>query len=542
MTGGLVRGASCVVLGAGCFVLGAALLAQTPQQTPVFRANTTVVPLTVTVVDSKGVPIKDLKAADFVVFENGKQRDIVNFFPQNFVPLAPGATANRMGDGGLTPETGRTFLIVLGSGRIQYPNKSLDGAIQFVQEQLLPQDQVSVMAFHRVTPFTTDHAAMVRILERYKARHEKLLNDMWEASLNNVKSLFGHPNYRPAAEVLKDMDEILAGAGVLKSAADLMFQMDRAVHATDPEYRRQESFADVLDSLGDKTLEDVVINSNRFKLFAGIEYLRDMTGDKNMVFLGDGGLARGADDAKVVGRRANDARITLHMISNGFDWDSRDVIEATGGYYTSLEMAPKAMAKVDQATRFSYLLGYTPVNPTLDGKFREVNVKVNRKDVTVRFQHGYDAVGAPDPAELKELLFKSRLESALAYTSNARDVTVNVEATLLPRMGVTLEARVVITIDPRNLTFAEQDGIRTGKLELQVYCSDAKERVIGDFGEALAIKAGDETYQDWLQTGIKRTVRVPLMDMPKYVKVLVYDYGSDHVGTNTFTFKDPGKN
>jgi VWFA-related protein len=537
MTGGFVREAAFLAL-------AAALLAQTPapQQAPVFRANTTVVPLTVTVLDQKGVPIKDLTAADFVVFENGKQREVVNFFPQNFVPLPPGAAANRASDGGLTPETGRTFLIALGYGRIQYPNKSLDGAIQFVREQLLPQDQVSVMAFHRVTPFTTDHAAMVRILERYKATHEKLLNDIWEASLNNVKSLFGHPNYRPVSEVLKDMDEVLAGAGVLKSAAELMFQMDRAVNSTDPEYRRQESFADVLDGLGDRSLEDLVIHSNRFKLFAGIEYLRDMTGDKNMVFLGDGGLARGADDAKVVGRRANDARITLHMVSNGFDWSSRDVVEATGGYYTSLEMAAKAMTKLDQATRFSYLLGYTPVNPALDGKSRDVSVKVNRKDVTVRFQHGYDAVGAPDPAELKELLFKSRLESALAYTSNARDITVNVEATLLPRMGVTLEARVVITIDPRNLTFAEQDGIRTGKLELQVYCSDAKERVIGTFGEALAIKAGDETYQDWLQTGIKRTVRVPLMDVPKYVKVLVYDYGSDHVGTNTFTFKDPGKN
>jgi len=522
-------------------MLGAALVAQTPapQQAPVFRANTTVVPLTVTVVDQKGAPVKDLKATDFVVFENGKQREIVNFFPQNFVPLTPGATANRTGDGGLTPETGRTFLIVLGYGRIQYPDKSLDGAIQFVRDQLLPQDQVSLMAFHRVTPFTTDHAAVVRMLERYKATHEKLLNDIWEAGLNNVKSLFGHPHYRPESEVLKDMDTVLAGAGPLISARDLMFQMDRAVHATDPEYRRQESFADVLDGLGDRSLEDLVIHSNRFKLFAGIEYLRDMTGDKNMVLLvNDGGLARDSDDANVVARRANDAQITVHMVSNGFDPDSREVVEATGGYYTSLEMAPKAMAKVDQVTRFSYLLGYTPVNPAFDGKPREVTVKVNRKDVIVRYQHGYDAVGAPDPADLKDLIFKSRLESALAYTSNVKDITVSVEAALLPRMGVTLEARVVVTIDPRNLTFAELDGIRTGKLELQVYCTDAKERVIGDFGEALGIRAGEETYQEWLQTGITRTVRVPLMDAAKFVKVVVYDYGSDHVGTNTFTFKE----
>ena len=65
-----------VVLAAGV-ALGAQ--APTPQQTPpVFRTGTTVVPLTVTVLDRKGAPVRDLTQADFTVFENKRLREIVN--------------------------------------------------------------------------------------------------------------------------------------------------------------------------------------------------------------------------------------------------------------------------------------------------------------------------------------------------------------------------------------------------------------------------------------------------------------------------------
>ena len=40
---------------------------QAPQQPPVFRGGTTVVPLTVTVVDATGQPVKDLTPSDFTV-------------------------------------------------------------------------------------------------------------------------------------------------------------------------------------------------------------------------------------------------------------------------------------------------------------------------------------------------------------------------------------------------------------------------------------------------------------------------------------------
>ncbi len=152
-----------------------------PQRTPVFRSGITVVPLTVTVLDRKGAPVTDLKQEDFTVIENKTPREILNFFLQRYepgpVPAEPEAI-NRVRDESVKPQTRRTFLIVLGYGRIQEPTKALDGAIDLVRHRLLPQDAVAVMGFHRVTNFTTDHEQIAQLLERYKKEHERIVGEI----------------------------------------------------------------------------------------------------------------------------------------------------------------------------------------------------------------------------------------------------------------------------------------------------------------------------------------------------------------------------
>jgi hypothetical protein len=203
----------------------------------------------------------------------------------------------------------------------------------------------------------------------------------------------------------------------------------------------------------------------------------------------------------------------------------------TGGYYTSLEMATKAVAKIDALTRFSYLLGYTPSNPVLDGRFRDVDVIVNRPGVTVRFRHGYYAAPEPPPIDLDALVKRARIESALAYAQQATDIPLQVTVMQLPRMGISFQARVEIVIDAGPLAMPLKDGLRTGQLEVQVYCGDARQAVIGDAGQHFDLSVPEATYQQWLQTGIRRTIRVPTDAPPKYVKVVVYDYGSDRIGS-----------
>jgi VWFA-related protein len=566
----------------GFLMLGAALLAQTPaSQQPVFRSTTTVVPLTVTVLDEKGLPVTDLKASEFTVYENKQSREIVNFFPQAFAPgpvqpvLVSTVARGRLD--GVVPQTRRTFLIVLGYGRIQWPTNALDGAIDLVRNRLMPQDAVAVMGFHRTTNFTTDHEAVAKILERYKKDHEKIVLDInWFLEMSRAPEIKAAPgskagNSAPPGgapipdKLLNRIDAIFLGSNPetgpaaaaapisIRYTAELLLRMTKAFPITlrpgpavgEPYPQTLAEIQQIAKQDGND-LSDSVLRSTRLKLFGGVEYLRYMDGEKHMVFLANEGPAESADDAAVVAKRANDARVIVDMVAtNGTSRRAersgartgRDVAELTGGSYTSLDMATKALAKIDQASRFSYLLGYTPLNPNLDGQYRDVEVRVSRPGVTVRYSHGYFAAAEPEPLVLKELIAKSRMELALSYDSQAKDIKLGMNATLLPRIGVQSEVRAEINIDATHLGMELIDGVRTGRLEIVVFCGDAKETVIGDFGERLEIKASEETYAEWLKTGIRRVVRVPMAGVPKFVKVVVYDYGSERAGSFLVTLK-----
>jgi len=595
-------------------LIAAMVSAQTPQTPPVFRGGTIVVPLTVTVTDKNGAPVKDLKASDFTVKENKKTREVVNFFPQELGPEAGSVPAGevlpvRMKEPGVKPQTRRTFLIVLAYGRIEHPTNALEGAIDLVRNRLLPQDIVAVMGFHRTTAFTTDHERIAQVLDRYRREHEKIVGE-----INNYRSMSRAPQVLPQFggrggqsqppggapipdKLLKRIDEIFLGpqpaaggpgaSAFIRNTPDLLLAMDRVVPVVEKRGQYQETFGSINKVLGynGESLTDEVILSTKLKLYAGVEYLRPFEGEKHMVFFSglegagtlggssyrpdgrggttmrattgaygaalatasgasDGGVARDVDEASIIAQRASDARVVVDLIATngttptgGGDPAGRHVAELTGGFYTSLDMATKAVAKIDELTRFSYLLGYTPSNPDLDGTFRDVEVTVNRPDVTVRFRHGYFAAPEPPPLELEAMVKRARIETALAYDQQATDIPLKAAITMLPRMGIQAQVRVELTIDIAPLGLVLKDGMRAGQFEVQIYCGDAKQVAVGDAGEHIDINAPEATYQQWLQTGMRRTIRVPVSEAPKYVKVVIYDYGSDRVGSAMVTVK-----
>jgi hypothetical protein len=98
-------------------------------------------------------------------------------------------------------------------------------------------------------------------------------------------------------------------------------------------------------------------------------------------------------------------------------------------------------------------------------------------------------------------------------------------------MGLEAQVRVDVTIDVAQLAFENKDGMRTDQLELQVYAGDARETIVGEYGERLELAANEELHATWVKTGLRRVVRVPVRAEATFVKVIVYDYGSDRVGS-----------
>jgi hypothetical protein len=85
----LIAGLSLRQLGATALVATVAFQTPlAPQQLPIFRGGTNIVPLTVSVVDKQGKPVTDLTQADFTVYENGVRQNIRSFFSQSLTPQA----------------------------------------------------------------------------------------------------------------------------------------------------------------------------------------------------------------------------------------------------------------------------------------------------------------------------------------------------------------------------------------------------------------------------------------------------------------------
>jgi VWFA-related protein len=386
-----------------------------PQTPPVFRGGTTIVPLDVKVLDKNGKPVTNLTQSDFTVYEDNVKQDIRSFSAQRFTPQPvpagdePALIRVARPDP-LEPQTRRTFLLVLGydssqGARVHGPGKAPDGALTFVRERLLPQDLVAVMAFNRATDFTTNHARIEQVLDRYRRSYERIVFEITE-----FHERYPRMPLPPALQA--DMDAIFTGQTPaealtamkaprgqtdtrMRNAADLLLRIDPALARRANTQRDEPSFDDVQDFSGrvlHLTLSDAVAETDLMKVYGGIEYLRHLDGEKHLVFLGRRIAFKHTEDDARLAARANDARVAIDIIHTAgieaseakgrspggkLDLDdlfrvssAENIAEISGGYYTGVITAEKALAHIDESTRFSYLLGYAPTNPAADATLR----------------------------------------------------------------------------------------------------------------------------------------------------------------------------
>ena len=164
------------------------------------------------VLDATGAPVTDLQQRDFTVLENGAPQAVRHFSSRAFTADAPGPrdvlTARTTATTDITAANRRVFLIVLGRGRLQPPAKGVDGLLHFVRERLLPQDLVAVMAWNRATEFTTSHAEIAALLERFKKDHEKI-ESLVSQRFSGLAAIYGSRDI--PAGLQHDIDAVFGG-------------------------------------------------------------------------------------------------------------------------------------------------------------------------------------------------------------------------------------------------------------------------------------------------------------------------------------------
>jgi len=564
---------------------------QAPQAS--FRSRITIVPLDVRVLDRDGKPVTDLKQEDFTIAEEGVLQTIRHFSAHALSGEAPApgvqpelrkaATAE-----GLAPQNRRVFLLLLGRGRMQGPSKELPALLEFLQKRLVPRDQVAVLAFNRGTDFTTNHEAVRAVVERYRDRHEKIetLLDEYLSGLRAVYGSKGIPGFIQA-----EIDGVFAGATGLRPREITPGQISDArqigedVRRTTDDLQRAEilrertgAFAGLPDPGATSTAErmdvtfdeyvssQVGLNHDLSNLYAGIDYLRYLDGEKHLVFLTPRGVSLPRlENNKTLASAASDARVALDIIYIGGALgappprivtpggqivmaalpsaaalfgqtfavsDMRMMSEMTGGQMTAFRSADYAFTRLDQATRFQYLLGYSPSNSAANGAYRRITVRVKRPGTTVLYRQGYYATPQLVPMDRRQFITFNRLTAAGAYQGVIQDITVKVNPPTRRGEGADRELLVEGTIHSSRIKFVQADGLHTASLDIGVYAGgDGKERVVGEVLRKVDLKLTDEAYRTFMKQGASFNVRIPLTGDPKYVKVIVYDYAADLLGT-----------
>ena len=583
-------------------------LAGGPQQAPqvpgTFRSRVTLVPVDVRVLDREGKPVTDLKQEDFTILEDGVRQEIRHFSQQGLTPQAPvpgqKPALRRVPTLELAPQNHRTFLIVLGRGRLQEPSKGLTATIRFVREQLLPQDQVAVLAFNRATDFTTRHSTVAEVLERFRNSHEMieaLLAQRFSPLSDGTPALaaiYGSDIPRAAQALI---DEVFLGAGGVASrllppggvseAGRIEEDKRKAVRAlTDVELQRQREEMDKAAGLDTPTLRSAldeaeseahtdlpfgtyVANSVQTlqdlqNLYAGIQYMRYLEGEKHLVFVSEQGLfLPRLEDDKSLAAMANDARVAIDTIQTGGLWSGppptihapppipgpsfshtfairtlRNVSELTGGQASVYAYADPALTRINRTTLSGYLLGYYPSNSAWDGRYRRISVKVNRPGVTVLFRHGYYGREVLVPFDREAFLSYSRIVSALGYPGEVRDIKLALKASIVKGQGTAARGVFAeVKIDLSRVAFETTGDRRVAALDIAVFCGDAKGDLVGEAWQTMNLNLKEDTYRRVMQEGLTYTKEVAVKARPIHVRVVVYDRGADLVGSTTLKLR-----
>ncbi len=549
---------------AGVLILHVAPSAQDP--TP-FRAGTTLVPVDVRVVDRDGRPVTDLAASDFTILEDGVPQPIAHFASQTFTPepaAADAAAFRPPGDGlAFAPNRRRTVLIVLGRGRLQPPSQGVDAMLHLVRDRLLPQDQVAVLAWNRATEFSTDRHAAIEVLERFKREHEGIETRivLWERSLQSFFSGGELP-----ADIQRDIDGVFGGGRSARTTPEVVPEAaTAALRRPRPSDTLPIRPIDSSDRASDRgtleppggRLDDFLDQSTAIfhdvtALFLGVEYLRRLPGEKHLVFLSEFGISlRGLDGDRALGRRAADARVVLDIIhaggvpfgmSDGVNvpppglgmpqaMTARDLASLTGGSFFNHRFPNASMDvdAIDAATRFEYVLGYYPSNAKWDGKYRRIDIKVNRRGLTVLHRDGYFARRETTQPEPRNLLVYSEMVGVAAGGTTARDLGVTARRAVAAMNGTAGQVQVDMTIDLSHVAFEPRDGRQHGLLEIAVFC-DGRDESAGQSWQTLELTYSDETLAELRRTGLDHTTTISVTSMPETARIVVYDYGSNRLG------------
>ena len=284
--------------------------------------------------------------------------------------------------------------------------------------------------------------------------------------------------------------------------------------------------------------------------YAAIEYLRHLEGDKHLVFVTERGmnLPRLEDDMDLT-RAANDARVAIDTFQVGglegqaggvwtdqsqqtFAFKAlRMIAEQTGGVSSISENGMTAVNRINEVSRSEYLLGFYPSSASLNGQYRKIEVRTRRSNVTLLYRRGYYARTEIGSYNRRDFVTRDRMLAAANFRRELTDIKLKLDASQKHNAAGVNEVSVRLSIDPSRLFLSLVDGRKVGSIDILAVCSNEKDQPIGQFYQRASIDLSDEAMEKVSRSGLPYNVTFQASPATRKVRVVVYDYRADLVGS-----------
>ncbi len=520
--------------------------------TPTFRVAIDYVEVDVLVTDARGDYVRDLKKDDFQVFEDGKAQPIANFVPIDIPiergerplfasqPIVPDVRENEQGF------NGRVYVMVLDSAHTLPQNTNLMrlAAKTFINDKLGANDLMAVVTARGVAggpddgqEFTSNKRLLTAAVEKFRGTAPR------SAVLNKIDDVIANSSRRTA---------IAAAGGTPDDPAD--------IDAKEREYNAR-AVLEELTAVSDWF--SVVHGRKKSILFfsEGISYdIHDVfaNGGNNaaaMIQLRMQDLVRATTKANAViyaidprGLQGlSDSSVELQAVGvagldeRGLQTESRlarESLEAfaaeTGGFaVVNTNRLANAFDRIVSENSSYYVLAYYPPNPKRDGKYHNINVRVSRPGVTVRFRKGYASPSGKPPAAPKSDLAPELLE---ALQSPVPVSGLGMKVFAAPFKGAAPNASVLVGIELRG---RDLNTSASGRVDLALSAVDVRGRMKASTHDTLTLNLRPETKSRVDQNGIRLLNRLNVPPGRYQLRVAAHDVTSGSVGSVLYDLEVP---
>jgi VWFA-related protein len=465
--------------------------AQAPQP-PQFRAAVDLVHLDVSVLDKTRMPVRGLTAADFIVLEDGKPQAVSTFTAVDYPDVEPPSTPwmrtvesdVRRND---TLDDRRLFVIVLDDGmaqaNLQAVRAGKDAAKKFI-ERLGPSDLAAVLFTMRnqhSQDYTSDKSKLLAAIDRYAS------------GFRGMGRIEDGPNtdefyLRASTEVLRRIAEALTALPQRRKTLVYIGQgipVDPATASAPVLIGSGQAMA-----VGNAGMHSVLLHRTMQALAAA------QRANVNIYTLDPCGLRVPPPPPTVGWQTAGPEATCVAGLEQEF---LKDLAHATGGRAAidMNDLAP-AVEQIFVENASYYLIGFQSTNPRQDGKFRRLEVKVNRPDVEVRARNGYNERHAGRAEREAELEVSAPLAKAISGLLPKGDVPLQVWAASYAVPGQR-NTNVAITLGVRQALGARSTAMtETVDVSIDVFTPEGKRRTGKSAKVAVTLRpgaAGDVGYE-----------------------------------------------